>query len=648
MHLTKTPEGYACVCTYDTRHIPKEAGFTWHGPTKRWITADPSVAAKLLRFADESCKAELETVIDKLNQSLVMSSAKQSMLEVPKPYGLQDDYLPFQKAGIEFAIQRNATLIGDQPGCGKTVEVCGFINLKTDINRILVICPATLKLNWKSEMEKWLVRARRIHVINGGNRIFKPDDEITIINYDVLEKYEQQLLSISWDLIVADESHYIKSPKTKRSKSFLKLNARYKLALSGTPILNRPIEIFTTLKWLDPKVWNNAWVFMQRYCGLKQTRFGYDYSGASNTEELAARLRSTLMVRRLKADVLVELPPKFRQVIELSQDGLDGLIEQEWDSYKRYEQAQEALRVAVQLAKAAETDEDYEEAVHALRQGQSAAFTEMARLRKEIAVSKIPYMIEHLKELLDDGIKVVFFAHHHEVLLAIQKAFPNSVLLYGGTFVTNRKKAIDAFQNDENVRLFIGGMKAAGVGITLTASSHVVFGELDWVPATLSQAEDRVHRYTQINNVLVQHLVLEGSLDSVMAKRMIEKQKVIDSILNTEASVASLISQEEIGLEEPATQHITRKEVVTRSPKLEPQDVFIIHQCLRTIASMCDGAHSHDAHGFNKLDADIGRSLANQTGLSNRQAYLGLKLAWRYRKQLGPETAEALNGIQNR
>lgn len=515
-------------------------------------------------------------------------------------------------------------------------------------------------------MGKWLVKEKSIGVAFSDMKW--PKDDIVIINYEILiqpcrkcrgkakevkkacthckgtGKFSTfpELFDIEWDYVIADEIHNIKNGKTSRCQGIMKLKSKHNIALTGTPIQNKPIEIFTTLNWLDEKVWGNWWSFASRYCAMVRDRFGLHTDGASHLDELQYKLRAGLMIRRLKMEVLKELPPKFRQVIELPVEGLEGAIEEEWSAYNKMEETLKALRIATQIAKTSENDGDYHNAVTKLKEGQNAAFQEMAKIRVEIAKKKLPYAIGHIKETLEEGNKVICFAHHHVVVEAIAKAFPKSAIITGKVDVHKRDAEVKRFQNDPTCMLFIGNIKAAGVGLTLTASSKVIFCELDWVPANLTQAEDRAHRHGQKDNVLVQHLVLEGSLDSVMAKRIISKQKVIDMALDSyhepEEELFDLPDDSEV----KAT---TRKEVVEKSVTLSDYDCDVILEGLRIIASLCDGAASLDGHGFSKMDANIGIEFSRRATLSKKQAYIGLKLCKRYRKQLSEDMNEKIGLI---
>ena len=214
-----------------------------------------------------------------------------------------------------------------------------------------------------------------------------------------------------------------------------------------------------------------------------------------------------------------------------------------------------------------------------------------------------------------------------------------------------RQEAVERFQGDPVIRLFCGNMQAAGVGITLTASSHVVFGELDWVPATLSQAEDRTHRIGQhADNVLIQHLVLEGSLDAIMAQRVIDKQKLIDQALDNKATHQTEVSAEsyeiQVEKEESAVSKISRKEILSCATFTQ-QQTSVIHLAIKAVSALCDGAHSTDHKGFSRMDVQVGHSLSQCSKLSQKQTALSFKLAWRYRAQLPEGMVEELKKIKD-
>jgi SWI/SNF-related matrix-associated actin-dependent regulator 1 of chromatin subfamily A len=445
---------------------------------------------------------------------------------IPSPPGLR--YFPHQRDGIQFALERPGTLLADEPGVGKTIQAIGVINALPELEKVLIVCPATMRLQWRRELEKWLVKSLSIGVVGVDSvsaeaLIFT--HAITIINYDRLHANREALLSVTWDLVILDESHFIKSREAKRTIVATALKATRRVALSGTPILNRPAELLSVLSWLSPQHWpESGWhQYELRYCNAFWDGFGWDTSGASNLDELSAKLRATVMLRRTKVEVLSELPSKMRAVIELSPTlKLKALVKAELAIFEKAAQQRqdEQFRVSVQ---------------NLTVNPEQVAGDNLAVIRHQTALAKVPLVAEFVRETLDGGVsKIVIFAHHRNVIAALENALTlyRPVILVGGMNPRDRQASIDTFHIDPACRVFIGNLIAAGVGITLTASSQVVFAEMSWVPAELTQAEDRCHRIGTRDSVIVQHLVLAGSLDAIMAKVLLKKQKVLDSIYN--------------------------------------------------------------------------------------------------------------------
>ena len=539
---------------------------------------------------------------------------------------------------------RPATLVADEMGLGKTIQAIGVINSDPTICRVLVICPASLRLNWKRELEKWLVRPLKVGIAAGTN--WPEAVDIVVINYDILKKHGNRLYGETWDLLVTDEVHYLKSNKAQRTAAVLgkwdkdpskckpEIKARRKVFMTGTPIVNRPAELWTLLHALDRNGLGRSWKgYMTRYAAAHETKYGWDVSGAANLSELQDRLRATIMVRRLKKDVLTELPPKRRQIIEIPANGAGKIVAVEQAAWKASQVRLETLQAAADEAAMGDSEEAYREAVEALGKGSLVEFTEMAQIRHETALAKVPYVIEHL---LNTEEPVVVFAHHHDVVdgivAGLREAGRKVVVVTGDTPLQARQDAVDAFQAGK-ADAFVGNIQAAGVGLTLTASSHVVFAELDWVPGNVSQAEDRTHRIGQTQSVLVQHLVLEGSLDVTIAKRLVEKQEVIDKALD-EAT-----AQEPVAPVEPRA---TFSQLEREAKNFTPEMIAAVHQALRMLAGVCDGAVARDDMGFNGKDTKIGHRLAECANLTPKQAALGRKIVRKYHRQLPAELIEAM------
>jgi SWI/SNF-related matrix-associated actin-dependent regulator 1 of chromatin subfamily A len=384
---------------------------------------------------------------------------------------------------------------------------------------------------------------------------------------------------------------------------------------------------------MPEKFWN-FFTYAQEFCGAYKSRWGWDFSGSSNEEKLQVILRQNIMIRRLKKDVMKELPPKIRQVIELSSAGFESIIRNEKDTYENMSEEQKILTLEAELALAEENEVRYQEIVARLREVNGILFSEMSELRKKTALAKLPQCIDYIKDMLESVDKLVVFAHHHEVIDGLMAEFGEiAVKIDGRVSTTKRQEPVDRFQNDPKVRMFIGNMTAAGVGITLTAASNVVFCELAWNPGDLSQAEDRCHRKGQQENVYVVHLVFQDSLDCNMAKKLVDKQNVIDGIFNREVEDLDTSTYTSIEEARRASEGIS-------DPKIRE----LVLSGLREVVMGCDGAAARDDHGFNKIDARIGRDLAGRYSLSPKQAALGKKILRKYRRQVSSQVYEGIYG----
>lgn len=589
-------------------------------------------------------------------QSVEASRATSADVDIPRPDGME--YYPFQKAGIRYATQRMNVLIADEMGLGKSIQAIGIINSDPAIKNAIIVCPKSLMLNWKRELEKWLVRPMRIGIGDA-------QADICIINYEGLNK-RMTALTRPWGAMIVDEAHYIKNKKTTRSQN-VKAIAAYagrNIRLTGTPIVNRPVELYNIISDLHP-AWGNFWQFAKSYCGAHHNGFGWEMGGASNLDELQQRLRSTVMVRRLKAEVLTELPRKIRQIIEVEATGSQAKnIRREQEFEAASEERLANLRAAVELSKA-ESDEAYQAAVTRLAEASEMDFTELARLRHETALAKVDSVAEHVRTILEDDEtqKVIIAGHHHDVIDQIANALLDfhPVALTGATKLEDRQAAVDRFQNDPRTRVFIGSIMAAGVGITLTRASVVVFAELDWVPGNITQMEDRAHRIGQVNTVLIQHLVLADSLDARMARMLVEKQKVIDGALDTrhpERQYAAYQPAEAQPARErieyqprqtAATQTTSREDLNALADRLTEAQRHAAHRALQILASNdLDRANKLNGIGFNKIDGQIGHDLAYKPDLTARQAALAWKLARKYHAQLPADVAEQLSTTQSK
>ncbi len=461
-------------------------------------------------------------------------------MNIPAPPG--KTFLPYQEKGIRYCLGARGTILADEMGLGKTVQAIGVMNAM-QAQRVFIICPKSLRQNWYDELSEWQTH-RPLTLI--------------IATYGELKTFINLKSTVEWDLLIIDEAHYIKNAQSKRSQNVKTIADKCKgriLLLTGTPIENCPVELWPLLQIACPEKWDPPtkvnplikqpqeskshpghgpyfWKFALRYCAAKKARFrmgnrfhtAWDFKGASNLDELQKELRSTCMVRRLKKDVLPELPEKRRKLIHLK--GKHG---------KSVEDS--AAGIMERLGVRDITEENYDNVVRRLR-SDKVLFEEYSIKRHEQALEKADECIEIIEDALDGGGKLVVFGYHTDVLEKIYKALdfsnPGIAVLYTGqTSEEDRNRAVKRFQENEvTCRVFIGSIGAAGVGITLTASSHVIFVELEPVPGRMSQAEDRLHRIGQKNMVLIWHLLADGSICARMAKILVKKQAVISAALD--------------------------------------------------------------------------------------------------------------------
>ena len=530
MIITKQDSVWIAHSHYEEKDILKRAGFIWSFKDKVWWTTDPLVVSKVAKYVAPDHLKEVQQLATEYQKSYQLSNARSIAKEFLGPNDSTKQYLPFQKAAIEFALLHPNTLIGDDPGTGKTIEAIGYINNKDNLEKILITCPSSALLWWKETLAGWLIKPLTVDI---ASTKYIPTTNIVLLSHDVLRRSINEYAFKRWDLVIVDEAHKFKNYKAKRSKALYSLNSDYNLYLTGSPIVNRPIELWPLLHRLDPKRWNNYFKYIKRYCNAHKDDWGHwVLTGASNLEELQKILRSTVMIRRLKSEVLPDLPPKFRQVIELPIEQAHRILAEEREEYEKQDQHLQALRQAVEKAKVSDKKEDYLEAVRALKIAVRVAFNQMSKVRHKTSLAKLPAVIDHIKDVLETKSKLVVYAHHHDIIQFIKQEFPNSVILTGNENYKQRAAAVEKFQTNTTCSIFIGSIQAAGISISLTAADQAIFAELDWSPGNITQAEDRLLRIGQHSNVLIQHLVLEGSLDAKMAKTLIEKQESINRALD--------------------------------------------------------------------------------------------------------------------
>lgn len=530
------------VKQHTAAHMIYKYGWYWDSRLKAFSSGSSFFVQKMsARLLDDSAIVALDAA-----RSLErISGAVGSRHHFQAPEGFE--YLPYQQAGIgAFTLtKRSGMLLGDEMGLGKTVQAAGIINNNHAIKKVLILAPAFLCINWCKELNTWLRGVRNLSIWRAKGKHWDHNANIVAMSYDSTGRWERELRAKEWDLIVCDECHYLKNPNSARTRRVFggridkvdipPIRAKKRLMLTGTPILNNPIEVLPIAKYCDPVAWGDS-------LSDFKDRYGSTVESAKNLRELHTRLRQSIMVRRLKKDVLKDLPPKRRQVIEVEPDhAARAAIAQENKAFDEWMKVRKEFQKIKTEESPSSSDNDYRKKLRALRQGSVAAWAALARMRKDVGIRKVPWIIAAIEEIIETGEKLIVFCHHKVVISRIAEHFKSQcVVVNGSTPVEAKNAACEDFQDsNSNVRLFIGGLKSAGVGLTLTAASVVLFGELDWTPAVLSQAEDRAHRIGQLNPVLVQHIVLAGSLDAHMSQKLIAKQEMADMGLNETVEIAS-------------------------------------------------------------------------------------------------------------
>ncbi len=420
--------------------------------------------------------------------------------------GLARSLRPFQRAGVAYAARVGRCFIADEMGLGKTVQAIATVHYRQAYPS-LIVCPASLKLNWLKEWNGW-VPEKRVVVLN--SKLDIADNDVVIVNYDVLGKYADILACWGFRSVVFDESHLIKNPGAIRTQASLKIvsGCELRLLLSGTPILNRPTELESQLRILDR---------------LEDIPASMLQISQSNPKEAEARLkvlneklRATCFIRRNKAEVLTELPPKQRTIIPVE---IDNRLEYNMAkvSLVAWLRKQFALPVMVKAQYAEQ-------------------LVRIGALKKLAAEGKLKAAMEWIQNFLESGEKLIVFAHHHNIINKILEAFPGSVAIHGDMEALDRQASVEKFQTDPKTRLIVCSLQAAGVGHTLTASSNVLFLELGWHSAIHDQAEDRAHRIGQTNPVTAWYLFGENTIDQWNWNLIESKRAVSRALVDGEGS----------------------------------------------------------------------------------------------------------------
>jgi len=438
--------------------------------------------------------------------------------------------LSHQKEAIEKLVGSRRFILADDMGLGKTTSTI-IAALETEAKKILIICPASLKINWEREIANYSDRS--CYIAEG--KKFSTESDFVIVNYDILKNFHDPkdkenslLLQSNFELVILDEAHMVSNAQAQRTKiinNFVKDIKRVWL-LTGTPMTSRPINYYNLLNIIESPVAQNWMAYAIRYCQGFQFRAGnrkiWNVTGASNLEELRDRT-SKQILRRLKENVL-DLPDKIITPVYLRTTSKEykDLMGEYYDWLEN--KSEESSSLTIQ-------------------------FSKLMKVRKVIANEKVKETIEFAQNIIDQGKKVIIFTNFTDTLQLINNHFgKESVYLDGSCNKVQRQYAVDQFQENEKIKVFVGNLKAAGVGLTLTAAEVVIMNDLSFVPAEHAQAEDRAYRYGQKNNVLVYYPIFENTIEGVIYDILNKKKKVIGTVMGDEIQESGDVVEEILNL----------------------------------------------------------------------------------------------------
>ena len=419
------------------------------------------------------------------------------------PQRIQNALYDFQKKGINFGIEHHCRfLLADEMGVGKTIQAISLAYIYRDSWPVLIVCPGSMKYLWKGEIKNWLaLKEHRINIINTSKQKISSEAYFYIISYDLVKNILKKLKQMTFDFVILDEAHSIKNRDSLRAKNILPIAIRAKrlILMTGTPLLAKPYEGYPLLYALRPDLFCYFKKFAYRYCDPQPTPFGINWSGTSNTKELHWIL-STLMVRRLKRDVLNQLPPKRRQKIFI----------------KTNSKVIEEIKLTRNIIKG--------------RKGVLDSYTLTSK-------AKVEGVCEYISDILEAKEKFIVFAYHYEMLNSIESLMKEKNIEYiridGNTKQDRRYEFVRNFQQNENCKAAILSIIAASTGITLTSAHLVIFAELTWTPSIMIQAEDRAHRIGQKSDFVdIKYLYGPETLDDFILDRLQKKLTIVSTTLD--------------------------------------------------------------------------------------------------------------------
>ncbi len=456
---------------------------------------------------------------DDAQRLLALSRAEDAEITVD---GLGGELMPFQRAGVAYALERRQVFLADEQGLGKTIQALATIQADLAYPAV-VVCPASLKLNWLREIKAWLPDRKAI-ALSGRGATQVAGADIIVLNYEIVGAHADLLAEIAPRALVLDESHYVKNPRAGRTRAVLGLADRLapgalRLALTGTPVVNRPAELAPQLKALDR---------LGEYGSIASFNRGFASPGARR--RLHSRLRSSCYLRRRKEDVLAQLPAKRRAVVTvpISNEAEYRRAERDFIRWLADEVAEDGSgRIAPEA--------------------RAQALVKMTALRRLAAQGKLDAATSWIDDFSQSEERLVVFAHHRQIQDAVIERFPGSARIVSRDSFEEREQNVQRFQADDGPPLCVCSLEVGSHGFTLTAAANVAFLELAWTPAKHDQAEDRTHRIGQERSVTAWYLLAAGTIDERIAALLEEKRDVVDSVTDGGAGGGTSLTDALIG-----------------------------------------------------------------------------------------------------
>jgi SWI/SNF-related matrix-associated actin-dependent regulator 1 of chromatin subfamily A len=433
---------------------------------------------------------------------------------------LAEGLFPHQIDGVAFLLGRRRAILADDMGLGKTRQSIVSLRHLTPGGQRLVVCPASVKRNWAREIA--IVAPDSPVLVIEGTAPAAPTAEWVVINYDILGRHIDQLLSVPWAALVFDEAHYLKNHTSARSKVARQLTAAAAAAnrtlavqlLTGTPLTSRPRDLFVLLQLAAHPLGRSFLAFAKRYCAAEKGEYGWKTGGASNIEELTVQLHG-VMLRRSKDDVLA-LPPKLRTWLPVDVPSGTGA---------------RAIKKVFELLSGKDSRPAPARDVELRRRGKLLAF--LVEARQALALAKAAATLDFVRGAIDQGEKVIVFSCFDGPIQKFARELGSTaVVVTGKTPAAERQPIVDRFQSDPEVRVLVANIIAGGTGLNLTAATQVVFNDLDWVPTNHWQAEDRAYRIGQTRTVNVTYFVARDTIDDFVQAVLETKAALVNAIVD--------------------------------------------------------------------------------------------------------------------